>query len=78
MKATSRPFKSKYDSGRCPLCKRRISKDDLIQRLEKTVTWIESKRLIPHGGGRFFTDQKTANHAHAKCLEERNDDDNNG
>ena len=74
MKAASRPFKSKYDSGRCAVsnCRRRIIKGDLIVRLEKTVTWIESKRLIPHGGGRFFTNLKTANHAHAKCLEERN------
>ena len=75
MKAASRPFKSKYDSGRCPICKRRISKDALIVRLEKNVTWIESKRLIPNSGGRFFTNLKTSNHAHAKCLEERMNDE---
>ena len=72
----SRPFKSKYNSGRCPVCKRRILADDLIVRLEKTVTWIESKRLIPNSGGRFFTDLKTADYAHAECMEERNVDEN--
>ena len=71
MKAASKPFKSKYDSGRCPICKRRISKDALIVRLEKTVTWIEQKRLVPNGRGRFFTDQKTADYAHAECIEEK-------
>ena len=75
MKSSSRPFKSKYNSGRCPVCKRRILADDLIVRLEKTVTWIESKRLIPHSGGRFFTDLKTADYAHAECIEERNNDE---
>ncbi len=71
MKAASRPFKSKYDSGRCPRCKLRIVKDDLIVRLETPVTWIESK-LIPHGRGKFFRNKRTSKHAHAKCLEERN------
>ena len=63
-------FKSKYNSGRCGFCKRRIVEGQLIVKLEKTVTWIESKRLIPHGGGRFFTDLKTADYAHAECMED--------
>ena len=71
MKTTGRKFKSKYDSGRCPICKRRIVKGDLIQRLEKEVTWIEQNRLILNSGGRFFTDLKTAKYAHAKCLEDK-------
>ena len=75
MKAASKTFKSKYDSGRCPICKRRISKDAMIVKLEKTVKWIESKRLIPNSGGTFFTDLKTADYVHAKCLEERNADE---
>ena len=69
MKATTRPFKSKYTSGRCPRCKRRILADDLIVRLDKTVTWIAQQRLIPHGRGRFFTDLKSSQYAHAKCMD---------
>ena len=73
MKASSRPFKAKYTSGRCAVCRRRILAGDLIVRLEETVTWIEGKRLIPHSGGRFFTDLKTADHAHAECMEAKDD-----
>ena len=75
MKAATRPFKSKYDSGRCPICRRRISKDALIVKLDKPIVWIEQKRMIPRGGGRFFTDRKESQYVHAKCLEERNDDE---
>ena len=75
MKAASKPFKSQYAGARCPICKRRIAKDASIVRLEKPVTWIESKRLIPHGGGRFFTDLKSSQYAHAECIEERNNDE---
>ena len=70
MKAASKPFKSKYDSGRCPICKRRISKDALIQRLDKTATWVEGKRTMPNGSGNFFTVLKTTDYVHAQCLEE--------
>ena len=69
MKAASAPFASKYDSGRCPVCKRRISKGAMIVRLEKPVKWIESKRLIPNSRGRFFTDLQTSQYAHDECLE---------
>ena len=75
MKAATRPFKSKYNSGRCPVCTRRIIADDLIVRLEETFTWIESKRLVPHGRGRFFTDLKTADYAHAECMEDKDETD---
>ena len=70
MKAASRPFKSKYDSGRCPICKQRIAKGHSIVRLEKTAIWLEQKRLIPNGRGRFFVDKLSSQYAHAKCLEE--------
>ena len=68
-----RPFKSKYDSGRCGICKRRILKDQLIVKLETPITWIESK-LIPHGRGKFFRNKRTSAYVHTECLEERNDD----
>lgn len=70
MKAASRLFKSKHDSGRCPICRRRIVKGQLIVRLEKPVSWIEQKKLIPHSGGRFFVDQQSSQYAHGDCLEE--------
>ena len=73
MKASSRPFKAKHDSGRCPACKKRITKDTPIVRLEKEVTWLEGKRLIPHGRGRFFTDLKSADYAHAECMEDKDE-----
>ncbi len=69
MKAATKPFASKYDSGRCPVCKRRISKGAMIVRLEKPVQWIAQKRLVPRGGGRFFTDLQTSQYAHAECLD---------
>ena len=68
MKASNAPFASKYDSGRCPVCKRRISKGAMIVRLEKLVQWIEGKRLIPNSRGRFFTDLQTSQYAHDECL----------
>jgi hypothetical protein len=71
MKASSRPFKAKHDGGRCPICRRRISKGALIVRLERVVTWIEQKRLVPNGRGRFFVDQQSSQYAHSKCLDER-------
>ena len=74
MKAASRPFKAQYNSGRCAVCRNRIVKYTLIVKLEKTATWIESKRLIPNSGGRFFTDLKTADYAHAECMEVQDDD----
>lgn len=70
MKASSRPFKSKYDSGRCAVCKRRILAGALIVRLEKPVPWVVSNRLVPDGGGRFFVDQRSLQYAHGDCLEE--------
>ena len=73
MKAASRLFKSKYTSGRCPICKLRIVEGQLIVRLDKPVSWIEQKKLVPYGGGRFFTDQKSSQFAHADCLEEYNE-----
>ena len=69
MKAIGKPFPSKYDSGRCPVCKRRISKGAMIVRLEKEEEWIESKRMIPNSRGRFFTDLQTSQYAHDECLE---------
>ena len=71
MKASSRPFKSKYNSGRCGICKRRIIKDQLIVKLEIPIVWIQSK-LIPHGRGKFYRNEKTSAYAHAECLEELN------
>ena len=41
----------------------------------KAFRWIEQKRLIPHGGGRFFTDQPSSQYVHAQCLEEKEQDD---
>ena len=73
MKATSRLLKAKH-YGTCAICKTRISKGALIVRLEKPVSWIVNNRLIPHGGGRFFVDQRSSQYVHAKCMEERNDD----
>ena len=70
MKAASRLFKSKYTSGRCPVCKLRIVEGQLIVRLDKPVSWIERKRLMQNSGGMFFTDQKSSQLAHADCLEE--------
>lgn len=72
MNAISRPFVAKH-LGRCPHCKRRIVEGQLIVRLEKPVTWIAQKRLIPHSGGRFFVDQLSSQHAHADCQEEYNE-----
>ena len=66
-------FKSKYNSGRCGICKKRIVEGQLIVKLEKPITWIESK-LIPHGRGKFFRNKRTSEYVHAKCLEERNTD----
>ena len=70
MKASSRPFKAKHDSGRCPVCRRRIVKGQSIVRLDKTATWVEGKRTIPNGSGNFFTVLKTTDYVHAQCLEE--------
>ena len=70
MKAASKPFKSKHP-GRCAICKRRITEGQSIVKLEKPVSWIESKRLIPHGGGMFFTDQKSTQYVHEDCLKEK-------
>ena len=70
MKAASRPFKSTLP-GRCAICRRPIANGQSIVKLEKPVSWIESKRLIPRGGGRFFTDQKSSQYAHADCLKEK-------
>ena len=75
MKAATKPFASKYDSSRCPVCKRRISKGAMIVRLEEEEKWIESKRLIPNSRGRFFTDLQTSWYAHDECLENRRADD---
>jgi len=68
MKASSRPFKAKQH-GTCAACRDAISVDDMIVRLQKPVTWIESKRLIPRGGGRFFVDRRSSQYAHAECME---------
>ncbi len=70
MKAATSPFASKYTSGFCPVCKRRILKGQAIVRLEKPVQWIAQRRLVPRGGGRFFIDPQTSKYAHAECLEE--------
>lgn len=67
------PFRARFDGGRCAFCRRRISKGDEIVRLDKVVTWIESKRLVPRGGGRFFTDQQSSQYAHAKCQEAKDE-----
>ena len=75
MKAASKPFTSKYDSGRCPICQRRISKDALIQRLETTYSWTEEGQ---NKYGKAYLKMCYADYVHAKCLEERNADDNNG
>ena len=73
MKATSKPFKASFTSGRCAACRRRILADTFIVKLEKTVTWIESKRLIPRGGGRFFVDQRSSQYAHDECMEAKDE-----
>ena len=73
MKAASRPFKARHSGGRCPVCKNRIVKHTLIVKLEKTATWIEGKRLIPHGGGKFFTNVVSADYAHAECMEDKDE-----
>ena len=75
MKAASKPFISKYDGGRCGVCRRVISKGASIVRLEKPITWIEQRRLIPRGGGMFFTDRKSTQLAHTQCLEEKEQED---
>ena len=69
MKTSSRLFKAKQH-GTCAICKTRISIGALIVRLEKPIAWIESKRLIPRGGGRFFVDQRSSQYVHGDCLEE--------
>ena len=68
MKATSRPFKSRHDSGRCPLCKKRIVKGQVIQRLETTATWNKEELS---SRGKINTRRCFADYVHAKCLEER-------
>jgi hypothetical protein len=75
MKATCRPFKAKQ-YGKCPIGGvHPIKEGDLIVRLEVPFQWTESNRLVPRGRGRFFTDLKSTQYVHAKCLEERNDDE---
>ena len=69
MNASSRLFKAK-EYGTCAICRTRISIGALIVRLEKPIAWIESKRLIPRGGGRFFTAQRSSQYVHGDCLEE--------
>ena len=74
MKAASRPFQSKHP-GRCPICKLRITEGQSIVKLENPVTWIATKRLIPHGGGRFFTDRQSSQYAHDECINEKEQED---
>lgn len=73
MKAASRLFKAKHNSSRCPVCRRRIVAGQLIVRLEKPIAWIEQKKMIPNGRGRFFVDQQSSQYAHNDCLEEYNE-----
>jgi hypothetical protein len=70
MKASSRPFKPKYAGARCPICPRRITKDDLIVRLEKTVTWTEEKR---NAYGKAYLARRYADYAHAGCMEDKDE-----
>ena len=69
MKATSRLIKAKH-YGTCAICKTRIAIGALIVRLEKPVSWIVSNRLVPHGLGRFFVDQRSSQYAHGDCWDE--------
>ena len=71
MKAASRPFKSKYDSGRCAACKFRIAEGDTIARLEVTVSWTEEEQSY----GKAYLKNCYADYVHHKCLEERNEDE---
>ena len=59
-------FKAKH-LGRCGKCHDYIYDGEMIVRMEKPVSWIERRRLIPYSGGRFFVDQKTTQYAHEKC-----------
>ena len=69
MKPSSRPFNSKYDSGRCPICTKHILKGETIQRLENTADWWEDKA----SDGKVVKAVRYADYVHAKCLEERNE-----
>ena len=72
MKVSSKPFKARQH-GTCAVCRKAITKRAMIVRLEKPVAWIENKKLIPHGGGRFFVDQRSSQYAHAGCMEGKDD-----
>ncbi len=65
MKAATKPFASKYDSGRCPVCKRRISKGAVIVRLEETASWTVEERSR---SGKAYLRVCYAEYAHEKCL----------
>ena len=59
-----KPFKAKYDSGRCPVCCKPILKGDLIQRLEKSTSWWEDKAV----GGRVKKVVRFADYVHTECM----------
>ena len=70
MKTSSRPFKARHDSGRCPICTKHILKGETIQRLENTANWWEDKA----SDGIVIKVICYADYVHASCLEERNED----
>jgi hypothetical protein len=67
MKTSGKPFPSKYDSGRCPICMRRIVKGQLIVRLETTISWVAEK-LSKHN--KAYLTRCHADYVHEECLEE--------
>ncbi len=68
MKLAGRPFRARHDSGRCSICKKPISKGQMIRRLETTATW--SKEKITYRG-RAYGVRCFADYVHDECLEDK-------
>ena len=78
MKVASRPFKAKQ-YGKCPIKNgtsehHTINIGDIIVRLETGVKWTEKRASIGMHG-KCFNVQCSTDYAHAKCLEERNENE---